>query len=285
VATSAGCPILQQLWDETGDGSMTYGDEILAQARRARQLWQKSGDQQQPPVPDRHQSPVLATLTRPLTYPNPLFRGCLITRLEERVLGSAVLDATAADELGREHLGWFVGNHPGTARAAEQLGRLDANPEGGIWVVVPVDEDVARGLFAKWPCAGDVIKGPSLHKATWQSRKVWVACPEDLKQVVPLAKSLATGVAGVIVLDPECTMYKARGKTNRWGRTYQIDRPQQVVDFRASLDARGWQPPFLLITTKPAKAVNTDVVARVFQLNAFRFISGESFNCLDMLVA
>ncbi len=90
------------------------------------------------------------------------------------------------------------------------------------------------------------------------------------------------GVAGVIILDPPCLLYKARGGTDSWGRIHRSDRPQHVVNFRAALDFDGWQPPLLLLTTNPAKAVNTDVVARAFCLNAFRFVAGESFDCWDV---
>jgi hypothetical protein len=113
----------------------------------------------------------------------------------------------------------------------------------------------------------------------WRSRRVWVAIPEDLKQLLPLARGLASGVAGVIILDPACIMYKARGGIDSWGNVHCNDRPQHVVNFRAALNMDGWQPPLLLLTTKPAKAVNTQVVVRAFCLNAFRFVAGDTFSC------
>ncbi len=195
-------------------------------------------------------------------YPTARIRGQLITRLEEHSLGLAVLDAATADEMGREQLGWFIGNHPGLTRAAEQFGNLDANPEGGVWVVVPHSRDLASELFANWPHADHVTERPTTANSAWRSRKVWVAVPEDLKQLLPLARALAPGIAGVILLDPLCIVYKARAGTDSWGKVHRNDRPQHVVNFRAALDADGWQPPVLLLTTKPAKSVNTEVVAR-----------------------
>jgi hypothetical protein len=193
-----------------------------------------------------------------------------------------ILDAAAADEMGREHFGWFVGNHPESVTwAAEQFGCLDANPEGGVWVVVPHSRQLACELFAEWPHPNHVCEPPKSNNSTWRSRKVWVAVPEDLKQFLPLAKALATGVAGVIILDPPCIVYKARGGTDSWGTVHHNDRPQHIVNFRASLEADGWLPPLLLLTSKPAKAVNTVVVARALCLNGFRFIAGDSFGCWD----
>ncbi len=230
------------------------------------------------------------TLTRVIkhlavTYPTARIRGRRIARLPEKYLNWAVLDAAAADELGREHLGWFVGGHPGSASAAsaaEQLGRLDTNPDGGVWIVVPLGRDKSIELFGEWPHKYHVSEPPHSKNSTWRSRKVWVAIPEDLKQLLPLARALASGVAGVIVIDPECLMYKARPGTGYRGKFHRNDRPQHVVNFRAALDADGWQPPFLLLTTKLAKAVNTDIVARAFCLNGFRFIAGDSFGCWDV---
>lgn len=225
-------------------------------------------------------SPVIDHLS--VTYPTARVRGRLTTRLPEQSLGWAVLDAATADELGREQVGWFVGNHPGLARAAEQLGRLDTNSEGGIWIVVPIGREKSLELKRCWPHPHHVTDQPTAKGAVWRSRKVWVAIPEDLKQLLPLTRTVEAGVAGIIVLDPLCLLYKTRSGTDSWGNVHCNDRPQHVVNFRAALDADGWQPPLLLLTTEPAKAVNTEIVARAFCLNAFRFIAGNSFGCWDV---
>lgn len=215
------------------------------------------------------------------TYPTARIRGRLITRLEGQTLGWANLNVATADEMGREQLGWFIGEHPGIARAAEQLGRLDANPEGGVWVAVPHSRDLACELFANWPHTDHVADRPRSNNSAWRSRKVWIAIPEDLKHLLPLARAIEPGLAGVIILDPPCIMYKARGGTDPWGHMHNNDRPQHVVNFRAALDADGWQPPLLVLTSQPAKAVDTKVVARAFCLHGFRFIAGDSFGCWD----
>jgi DEAD/DEAH box helicase domain-containing protein len=214
-------------------------------------------------------------------YPTARILGRRMTRLPESLLGWVKLDAITADEMGRERLGWFVGNHPGLARAAEQLGRLDANPGGGVWIVVPYSRDLACELFALWPHADQVAEQPAPDNAVWRSRKVWVAIPEDLKQFLPLAQAHIPGVAGVIILDPRCIMHKARGGTDSWGQVHRNDRPQHVVNFRAALDYDGWQPPLLLLTERPPKAVSTMDVRRAFCLEGFQFIAGDCFGCWD----
>ena len=252
---------------------MSLGDEILFQARRNAEL--RREPESRPVTP----APSITPLS--VTYPTARIRGRRITRLPEKYLDWAVLDAATADELGREHVGWFVGNHPGLTRAAEQLGRLDTNPEGGIWVVVPLGRDMSAELWLCWPHPQHVSNRPTEKVAAWRSRKVWVAIPEDLKQLLPLARTVEAGIAGVILLDPFCLLYKARGGTDRRGKVHRSDRPQHVVNFRAALDADGWQQPLLLLTTQPAKAVNTAEVARAFCLNGFQFIAGDMFSCWD----
>ena len=216
-----------------------------------------------------------------LTYPTAWVRGRLITRLEERTLAWTVLDAATADEMGQEQVGWFVGNHQGFAKAAEQLGRLDANPEGGIWIVVPRSKDISAELWLRWPHPQHVPNMPTTVSPEWRSRQVWVAPPERLARILPSARNAPAGIAGVIVLDPQCTLHKQRGGTDRLGHTFHNDRPQHVVNFRAALEIDGWQPPFILLTRKPAKSVCVEQVARVFCLNVFRFIAAESFGCWD----
>jgi hypothetical protein len=201
--------------------------------------------------------------------------------LPEKYLDWAVLDAATADELGREHVGWFVGNHPWVRQATGQFARLDANPAGGVWIVIPLSWDLSTALFDYWPRKEHITNRPGPSSPVWQSHKVWVAPPEHLPRLLAAARSYPEGVAGLIVLDPPCIMYQARGGTDRWGRKNHNDRPQHVVNFRASLGSNGWQPPLLLLTERPAKSVNTEVVARAFCLNGFHFIDGDSFACWD----
>jgi hypothetical protein len=136
--------------------------------------------------------------------------------------------------------------------------------------------------YSRWPHQQYVATLPNDASSEWRSRRVWFAPPEALSRLLPSARNDPAGVAGVIVLDPPCLMYKARGGAKGWGNTYRNDRPQYVVNFRAALDVGGWQPPFLLLTTKPAKSVSTIEVARAFCLNQFRFIEGNSFGCWDV---
>jgi hypothetical protein len=105
--------------------------------------------------------------------------------------------------------------------------------------------------------------------------------PEDLKQLLPFARRIDAGVAGVIILDPMCVMYQSRRGRDTSGHWHPNDRPQHVVNFRADLASDGWQPPLILLTDKPARSVTTTEVARAFQLDGFHFIAGDEFYCWD----
>ncbi len=212
-------------------------------------------------------------------YPTTRVCGNRITRWEEQALGFAVLDVTTASEMGREQIGWFVGKHPGFDRAIEQFGRLDVNPRGGVWIIVPRSYDLAIRLYEKWPYRRYVQERPRNHSSTWNSRKVWVACPQDLARFVCRAREQVPGIAGLIVFDPPCDIHR----TSNGVLCY--DSTQRVVNFRSDLGLHDRQPPLLMLTTRPAKTINTDVVARVFGLNAFWFIDGDSFNCCATPIA
>ncbi len=213
-------------------------------------------------------------------YPTATIRGRRMTRLPEMLLEERVrLDATMAEMLGREQLGWFVGNHPGLSRAAEQFYQLDSTAKGGVWIVVPCSRLLSYELFSGWPRAAQVVEAPTSNSAVWRSQRVWVAIPEDLRHLLPVARSVNPGVAGVIILDPQCIIYKARAGTDSRGHVHRNDRPQHVVNFRAALDREGWQPPLLLLTRQPPKSVCTQDVARAFCLHGFHFIAGDWFAC------
>jgi len=136
-----------------------------------------------------------------MTYPTARVRGRLVTRFPEKTLGWTVLDAATAEEMGREQIGWFVGNHPGPKLAAEQFACLDTHSEGGVWVVVPHSRDSACELFERWPRSDHLTGRPTSKNSMWRSRKVWVAIPEDLKQLLPLARGITPGLAGVPVAE------------------------------------------------------------------------------------
>jgi len=223
--------------------------------------------------------PTLHRLSR--LYPAAHIRGRRIVRDGAGSLGRVTLNAATAEQLGCDDIGWFVGEHPGIEAAIGQLCRLDAVSTGGIWIVVPYSRDLSLELFHRWPRFAHVADRPDCENSTWHSSKVWVAVPEDLWRLSGEARSSEPGVAGIIVLDPNCIIYMARAGTDSWGRLHRNDRPQHIVNFRAELEADGWRPLLVLVTERPALAINTEKLQRTFCLNALHFIAGDSFVCWE----
>ena len=211
-------------------------------------------------------------------YPTARIHGRLVKRSDETPLGLARIDAATAGELGRDHVGWFVGRYPGSSQAARQFARLAAMPEGGVWIVVPHSKDLSAQLWLAWPHSTRPATSPT---PWWQSGRMWIAPPESLRTILPAVRQDPLGVAGILVLDPECHLHRSRGGTLPNGRQMFNDRPQHVVNFRTALAAEDWQPPLLLLTARQASAFVSEDVARAYCLEAFRFISGDSFACWE----
>jgi len=204
-------------------------------------------------------------------YPAACIVGRRTTRDEAIFLDWSMLDAATASDLGREQIGWFVGGHPGLERTVQQLARLEAAEGGGIWIAVPSMKDLSTELWLRWP---HQAQAPAPLRGTsrgWRSRRIWFATPELLAGILPEAREHPDGVAGVILIDPPCIMHLARGPYN--------DRPQHVVNFRAGLALGDWQPPLILLTTKPAMAVSPIEAARAYCLSTWWFIASSSFDC------
>lgn len=93
-----------------------------------------------------------------------------------------------------------------------------------------------------------------------------------------MRNTIKPDIAGIIMLDPACIVHRARSFTNRSHRIAH-DRPQLVVDFRASMAREDWSPPLVVMSRKRAAAVSSQDITRIYGLEAMQFIDGESFNC------
>lgn len=216
-----------------------------------------------------------------LTYPTAHVRGQRMTLSSEEHLHWVNLNAARAEELGRERIGWLVGKHPGVTEAVAQFGRLAALPAGGLWVVVPVSRELSCELQNRWPTP-EHIDVLSDTRAAWRAGKVVVTPPEGLKCVRAFCCSFPAGVASVLVLDPEFYLHRARGRIGNRGHVHNNDRPQYVVNFLADLEVGGWQPPLVLLTTRPAAQVAPEILASAYCRNTFWPIRGSSFACWEV---
>lgn len=202
-------------------------------------------------------------------------RGKRITRMEEQTVAALELDAATAWELGTNNVGVFGGGCRSFDDILRRLRGLESPSVRPCWVVIPSTKNAASAIISDW-FLRDETKSvpPDVPRVPIQHQNIVLAPPEQLRHI---DRSLTDEIAGVILIDEACIVYRARGDTN--GKFFRNDRPQHVANFRNQLIQDGWLPPFLVLTTKPAKSVNTHSVARAFCLDAFWFIAGNSLAC------
>jgi hypothetical protein len=78
--------------------------------------------------------------------------------------------------------------------------------------------------------------------------------------------------AAVMLVDPKCHVQQAR----EWFVPgYGVhDRPQRIADLRADLARNGHRSPFLVLSERPAKSVNTNRMLSAYCLDAWWFVDG-----------
>ena len=108
---------------------------------------------------------------------------------------------------------------------------------------------------------------------TWFS-----ACLRRLLNYRRTLKHDEIDVAGIILLDLQCMVHRARGFNNGNFRVCH-DRPQLIVDFRSCLSVGQWAPPLIFLSQKPAKSVSTITMQRAYCLEAFHFVDGKTLRC------
>ncbi len=210
-------------------------------------------------------------------YPVSLIRGERITRLGEKCLGRKSLDAQTGLSLGTENIGWLVAGLPSFERMVSHVERLNEAARGGRWVIIPATNRLAEMAFEQW-FSHDSLDQRRASPQLWHSEHVTFCVPEQLDKLASMQSELNTRFAGIILLDPQCFVHRGRSFTCG-NRRLVHDRPQMIVDFRASCAVGDWQPPFVHMTCKRAGAVPTDSVARIFCVESYHCIDGTTLGC------
>jgi len=212
-------------------------------------------------------------------YPTPVIRGTRITRMEERELGRFRLTAEIAQTLGEDNIGVFIGDCKTLDRVVDRVREIDQYDVGGRWIIVPSTRSSAAAVYQRWLDSIDVWDvDPKDVPSSWHGDNVIFCLPESLGQLTTELTDEKVDVAGIILLDFQCVVHKARGFNNGDFRV-RHDRPQLIVDFRSRLSIGNWAPPLILISQKPAKSVSTNSMQRAYCLEAFRFIDGKTLRC------
>jgi hypothetical protein len=203
-------------------------------------------------------------------YPFAAIRGQRVTRLEEADLGPFQLDGETAERLAEDNIGIFIGGCRDWDGMMDRLNILADTHFPARWLVVLATKQMAETVYREAACNPDRKKRIHVPKF-WDHHNVTYTTPEGLSSY-PNTIDSADPPAAVLLVDPACHVHKARD----WfvpGRGVH-DRPQRIADFRADLSRNGRPPPFLILTSRPAKSVSTQRMLSAYCLDAWWFVDG-----------
>lgn len=203
-------------------------------------------------------------------FPSPTLKSQRIERAGGKHFGEFMLDAETASFLGIEDVGVFLGSCGMLPQIIRKLKFLDDSPGKAVWITVLGTKLRHQALFDQWddPESGLKTKTRDLPPY-WQSKKLVFLTPEKLSKWSCENEASMQCVAGIILVDLDCNVHKQRGHS-----TMANDRPQHIVNFRASLYRMGWSPPLIVMTRKATRSVNVDEMRSAYCLEAWWFLDG-----------
>lgn len=207
-----------------------------------------------------------------MTVQQTLLRADRISRIGNKWLGRLKLDQTTIEHLSQSQIGLFAEGFVGLDTMYGRLLQMALKPKETQTVVLYSSKEAGEAIYKQLVSDGhcESCRKPSDQ---WQIGNLLFSSIEGLQRLDHEAYS----IDGVILLDPTCMVHRARTLKTYNGRTH--DRPQIVVNFLADHTIDGVRPIFLIMTTKRAAAVPTDLVARAFCLEALWFLDGPSLTC------
>lgn len=203
-----------------------------------------------------------------------------INRKQETNLGRFVLDATTAEALGYEGIGVMVTHCEEPATVVRCLRNLDTAEVAPRWIVMTDSKVNAGYVRDHWedPDTPDSLRETDWlklgEKGAWTSSSVIHGTVESVSKWVR-ALTDPPLIAGMFLFDPHARVHLAREIRNGEHR-FAHDRPQIVVDMRASLTVQGWSPPLFILTTKGPRGVESESIARAYCLEAMQYLDGRT---------
>ncbi len=215
-------------------------------------------------------------------YPSAYIRGTRISRLGDQDLGQFRLTTETVSDLATSNAGIFVGGFRSFEQILNRIRQLDEVPAGGQWVVVPSTKKCSAAIRQLWLSDDSVSYiSPKNLPGIWHSKKVSFCVPESLREFGQLLKPRSESIAAIVLVDNYCRVHTARGFNNGSFRV-QNDRPQAIMNFRASCSDQSWVPPMFVFTEKLAKATPTLQMQGAYGLDTFVFIDGATVRCGDV---
>lgn len=167
-----------------------------------------------------------------------------------------------------------MGGVPTFDRMIDHVRQINGAATGGRWIVVPATRSLAEVAYEQW-FYDSLMDSASALETMWHDDLVTFCVPERLAELTRALDEQDTGIAGIILLDSNCTVHRGRSFHNGRARIAH-DRPQLIVNFRASQAIGNWAPPLIVMSRHRAAAVSTQKVARVYCLESLQFIEGVS---------
>jgi hypothetical protein len=195
-----------------------------------------------------------------------------ISRIGNNWLGRLQLDQSMIANLSQSQIGLFAEGFIGLETMYGRLLQMAFKPKKTQTIVLYSSKEAGEAIYAQLVTDGrcGACRKP---REQWRVGNLLFSSIEGLQRLNHEDRV----IDGVILLDPTCMVHRARTLRTYHGRTH--DRPQIIVNFLADRTIEGIRPIFLILTTKRAAAVPTDLIARAFCLEAFWFLSGPSLTC------
>lgn len=210
-----------------------------------------------------------------MTNTQTLMRADRISRIGNNWLGRLKIDQTTIEQLSDSQIGLFAEGFVGLDTMYSRLLPIALTQKETQTVVLYSCKEAGQSIYKQLASEGhcEPCRKPPEQ---WQVGSLHFSSVEGLVRLDRHPNSIDS----VILLDPTCMVYRARTMKTYHGRTH--DRPQIVVNFLCDHATNGIRPVFLIMTTRRAAAVPTDLIARVFCLEAFWFLDGPSISCLQV---
>jgi hypothetical protein len=207
-----------------------------------------------------------------MTVQQTMLRADRISRIGNKWLGRLKLDQTTIEHLSQSQLGLLAEGFIGLDTMYGRLLPMAYQQKETQTVVLYSSKEAGEAIYKQLASDGhcEACRKP---QEQWKVGNLLFSSIEGLKRLDHEANT----IDGVILLDPTCMVHRARTLKTYHGGTH--DRPQIIVNFLADNVIDGVRPIFLIMTTKRAAAVPTDLVARAFCLEALWFLDGPSMTC------
>ena len=196
--------------------------------------------------------------------PLPMIRGHRIVRMSEKRIGPFALDTETAESLNGNNAGVFIGNCRDADWMFEKMQQLSTDSEEEQFLVLLTSYSLADQFYRQ--AEGNSSKRPDF----WKQGALTFTTPGYLKK---LDEQITPNYSAIIIIDPKARLSLPNPGQSRWNNG---GLPRQIAKYRYSCTMQQQRPPLVLMTCRPAKALNTAQMLAPLALDSWWFIEGKS---------